>query len=79
VRIGKLPLPSDPAFYTHHIAALGAGLLPVHASHALALFSLPRHHGDPFDRLLISQAQAEGLTIATQDAAFAAYGIPTVW
>lgn len=38
--------------------------------------SLPLHHGDPFDRILIAQAQLEGLTIVTRDLAFKAYGVP---
>jgi PIN domain nuclease of toxin-antitoxin system len=79
VRIGKLPLPSEPAFYTRHLASLGAHLLPVDAAHSFTLFALPLHHRDPFDRLLIAQAITEGLTIATIDPAFAAYDVPTVW
>jgi PIN domain nuclease of toxin-antitoxin system len=43
-----------------------------HAEHAGAL---PRHHADPFDRILIAQAQLEGLTIVTRDPAFAAYDV----
>jgi len=42
-------------------------LLPVSVQHATAIGSLPRHHGDPFDRMLIAQAQIEGLTIVTSD------------
>lgn len=43
---------------------------------ALAVRSLPWHHRDPFDRLLIAHAQAMGATLVTHDAAFAAYEIP---
>jgi len=39
---------------------------------------VPRHHDDPFDRMLIAQAQIEGLTIVTRDPAFRAYGIASV-
>lgn len=42
-------------------------LLPIALPHAKAIESLPRHHGDPFDRMLIAQAQIEGLTIVTSD------------
>ncbi len=79
VRIGKLPLPSERSYYTRHLAALNANLLPVDAAHSFALFSLPLHHKDPFDRLLIAQAQTEGLTLVTKDPAFAAYDVPTIW
>jgi PIN domain nuclease of toxin-antitoxin system len=46
--------------------------------HALAVRHLPHHHGDPFDRMLVAQAQCEGLTIVTVDPVIAAYGIPTL-
>ncbi len=48
-------------------------------AHYQALIPLPRHHGDPFDRLIIAQAQAEGLSVITCDAAFTAYGVPLIW
>lgn len=56
----------------------GARSLDVTRAHVLAVGELPSHHGDPFDRLLIAQAIAEGLTVATRDHAFAAYGVPLV-
>src|SRR4051794_28950816 len=50
--------------------------LPGFASpHPLAAAPLPRHHDDPFDRMLIAQARIEGLTIVTRDPAFRAYGV----
>ena len=52
----------------------GFAILPVTASHAVAVDSLPRHHGDPFDRMLIAQALAEPLRLVTADKALAAYG-----
>jgi PIN domain nuclease of toxin-antitoxin system len=42
-------------------------LLPISVQHAAAVGSMPHHHGDPFDRMLIAQAQIEGLTIVTSD------------
>ena len=45
------------------------------ARHSLAAAALPRRHNDPFDRMLIAQAQIEGLTIVTEDPAFRAYGV----
>ena len=50
--------------------------LPISVSHALRAGALPRHHGDPFDRILIAQAELEGLTIVTRDPRFAPYGVP---
>lgn len=52
--------------------------LPMTARHAVAAAILPRNHQDPFDRMLIAQAQVEGLTIVTRDAAFRDYGIPLI-
>lgn len=49
--------------------------LPMTARHARAAAALPRHHDDPFDRMLIAQGHIEGLTIVTRDPAFPAYEI----
>lgn len=49
--------------------------LPMTARHSVAAANLPRHHEDPFDRMLIAQGQIEGLTIVTTDSAFRAYGV----
>ncbi len=56
----------------------GLCLLAVEARHVYALSSLPLHHKDPFDRLLISQATVEGATLITADEAFAAYGFAPI-
>jgi len=60
------------------VLADGARILGVTPAHGLALADLPLHHRDPFDRLLIAQARAEGLTIVTSDRAFAAYDVRTL-
>jgi PIN domain nuclease of toxin-antitoxin system len=57
----------------------GAVELPVTIAHARAVEHLPRHHGDPYDRLLIAQAQVEGATIATDDSRIRRYNVATVW
>ena len=49
--------------------------LPISLAHGVAAGRLPRHHEDPFDRVLIAQAIAEGLTIVTRDKRFDAYGV----
>jgi PIN domain nuclease of toxin-antitoxin system len=49
--------------------------LPITVDHAVAAADLPLHHSDPFDRMLIAQAQLESLTIVTRDRRFAAYDV----
>lgn len=53
----------------------GFRVLAIDAQHAMAAGQLPRHHGDPFDRMLIAQAQIEGLTLVTADDKLGAYGV----
>jgi PIN domain nuclease of toxin-antitoxin system len=79
VHIGKLEMPLDREYYLEHIKALKADTLPVEFRHSLALLSLPLHHRDPFDRLLIAQAKEEHLTLLTRDEAFREYSVETVW
>jgi PIN domain nuclease of toxin-antitoxin system len=50
--------------------------LPVAFAHAELAGALPDHHRDPFDRMLVAQAQIEGLTIVTRDRSFDPYGVP---
>jgi PIN domain nuclease of toxin-antitoxin system len=54
-------------------------LLPISLPHLAAVAQLPQHHRDPFDRLLMAQAQTENLTILSADAALDAYGIARRW
>ncbi|HEX3609483.1 MAG TPA: type II toxin-antitoxin system VapC family toxin [Solirubrobacterales bacterium] len=76
VALGKLDAPDDlPA----RVEQLGFHLLPVNADHAWRVRRLPRHHRDPFDRLLIAQAQVERLPIITADSMFDAYDVTVVW
>lgn len=53
--------------------------LPITFPHARLAGELPRHHEDPFDRMLVAQAKVETLTIVTHDAQLAAYGVPILW
>ncbi|HND32590.1 MAG TPA: type II toxin-antitoxin system VapC family toxin [Myxococcota bacterium] len=57
----------------------GFSLLPIEHHHVLVVATLPPIHGDPFDRLLIAQGQAEGLTLVSADAKVTAYGVPVLW
>lgn len=62
--LGKLPPIDDLEFL---MADKHFELLPISLSHTAAVASLPHHHRDPFDRMLIAQAQVEGLTLVTSD------------
>ena len=68
----KVPLHS---WIPEELEREGFRMLSVTVDHAVAVASLPDHHADPFDRLLIVQAQMEHLTIVTSDAAFEAYDV----
>ncbi|MBI3492044.1 MAG: type II toxin-antitoxin system VapC family toxin [Acidobacteria bacterium] len=77
--VGKLRLPEPPGRYVpSRLEALRVVPLPIEHSHALHVATLPRHHRDPFDRVLIAQAQMENLQILTADPLFAAYDVTTI-
>ena len=74
--IGKLTLPSDPSeFVPNRLAQTGVTALPIKITHALQVALLPSYHGDPFDRLLVAQAQVEDLPILTADPQLEAYNV----
>lgn len=54
-------------------------ILPVTLQHIFALGALPAHHRDPFDRILVVQAQVEGLTVLSKDSEFAQYAVNIIW
>jgi PIN domain nuclease of toxin-antitoxin system len=60
----------------HQVQASGFLPLPISLAHGAAAGRLGRYHEDPFDRMLIAQARAEGLTIVTRDKRFDEYGVP---
>ncbi|HLI57800.1 MAG TPA: type II toxin-antitoxin system VapC family toxin [Actinomycetota bacterium] len=77
--IGRLPLPSPPAqFVPDRMSRTGVIGLPVEHAHALRVATLPAHHRDPFDRLLVAQAQVLGMALITADEKFAPYEIQLV-
>ncbi len=53
-------------------------VVPITIDHAVAAAALPAHHGDPFDRMLVAQAQIEKLTIVTRDRRIPLYGVPVI-
>ena len=73
--LGKLQLADDPLEF---IENSGFTELPVTFRHAEMAASLPLHHRDPFDRMLVAQAQVEGLTLVTRDADILRYDVPTL-
>ncbi len=78
--LGKLTL-GEPArsFLDREIARNIFELLPITLDHATSVEDLPRHHKDPFDRLMIAQAIAESIPIVSSDSAFDAYPVRRLW
>lgn len=72
VAIGKLETVPN---VSQALTSTGYLILPIRPEHAEAVRHLPLHHHDPFDRLLITQAQLEGLTIVTADRHFSSYDV----
>ena len=73
--LGKLRAPDD---LEASVREQGFTLLPITFHHAEQAGALPPHHGDPFDRMLIAQAQIEGLVLVTRDARVRLYGVRTM-
>lgn len=79
-QLGKLALGLDlETFFRRHVEERLVDLVGVQLPHLVAYGNLPLHHRDPFDRLLISQAEVLDVPIVTADARFAPYGVETVW
>lgn len=80
VSLGKLRVDGAlDRFLPEQLAANGFQPLPIDLQHAARVATLPFHHRDPFDRLLVAQALEEELTVVTADPVFARYGVPRVW
>ena len=80
VGLGKLPLPEPlDRYLSSRMKQLGARSLEIRADHALQAGELPLHHRDPFDRMLIAQAQVEGMMIVTSDRMFDRYEVEILW
>ena len=71
--LGKLDAPDD---LEERIAANRFLVLPITVRHSLAVARLPNHHGDPFDRVLVAQALAEGMTLVSNDPMMVRYPVP---
>jgi PIN domain nuclease of toxin-antitoxin system len=75
---GQMQLERPAEEWIPKLLEIGFEPLVITFHHAFAVRDLPLHHADPFDRMLIAQAQYEGLTLLTADAHFAAYGVPVL-
>ncbi|HVA81128.1 MAG TPA: type II toxin-antitoxin system VapC family toxin [Candidatus Binataceae bacterium] len=79
-RHARLTLPEDPeAYVTTQVAANGFAVLALELSHALRVYSLPPHHKDPFDRMLVAQAQIEDLALLSANREVARYAVKVIW
>lgn len=76
---GKLPIPNPPKWLEAGIKSIDATVAPVRPAHVYALDRIPSIHKDPFDRLLIAQAMAEGWILVTSDETIRKYPTPTIW
>jgi PIN domain nuclease of toxin-antitoxin system len=78
--VGKLTL-ADPydEFMNQAISTTGVTLLPIEVRHTGVVTSLPFHHRDPFDRLLVAQSQVEAAPLVSAEAVFDGYGVSRLW
>jgi PIN domain nuclease of toxin-antitoxin system len=77
--LGKLTLPEPPQKYVPaRLDALRTSSLPIDHDHALRVAALPPHHRDPFDRMLVAQAQLENLPLLTADPIFGRYDVTVI-
>ncbi len=77
--LGKLKLPEKPElFFPDRVRQAGYRHLRIDLSHVTRIHSLPHIHGDPFDRLLVSQAKVESMTIISNDPVFKRYSVNTL-
>jgi PIN domain nuclease of toxin-antitoxin system len=79
IQLGKLTLHAPLVTILTQQQANGLQILPVALAHVLALESLPTHHKDPFDRLLVAQTKLEADLILSADPVFVRYGVKVLW
>ncbi len=79
-QLGKLRLPNPPGeFIPAQLVEDQIQVLPIENRHAFLVAQLPTYHMDPFDRMLIAQAQSEAMVLLTADPRILKYGIKTFW
>lgn len=80
VALGKLTLPAPFAeVFPRQLEINSFALLAIMPAHCAVLLTLPLHHRDPFDRMLLAQAKAEGMTLVSDDGQCGPYGVPLLW
>lgn len=79
LQLGKLKLPESLEDLILKTRQVQIEILPLNPQHILTLQTLPLHHRDPFDRILLAQCQSESLTLISKDEKLDAYGIPLLW
>ena len=80
VRLGKLPTADGLAGdFSGYLGREGFELLAISADHGIRAGLLPGPHKDPFDRMLIAQAQAENIPIISNETLFETYGVRRIW
>ena len=79
-KLGRIYIPGKPqSFISEQMVINAVQGLPIQMSHALQVYLLPPYHRDPFDRMLVAQAQLEGLPILTNDIQISRYSVETIW
>jgi len=76
IALGRLTLPEP---FRRGVDHSGFRRLAISFEHSEAAAALPRHHADPFDRMLVAQAQLEGCTLVTHDQVLRSYDVATLW
>jgi PIN domain nuclease of toxin-antitoxin system len=80
IKLGKYALPQPyQQFMETQFAANDVHILPIEPRHTALLTTMPFHHKDPFDRLLVAQALSDGVSIISVDSQLDAYGVQRVW
>jgi len=77
--IGKLNFIGGSRFFLEEMHRNGVALIPITSHHIETVETLPLLHKDPFDRLLVATAKADGMTLLTSDVHIHKYGVRTVW
>lgn len=77
--LGKLTLPRRVEILWQEAEAAGIAILSIQPRHLARLATLPHHHRDPFDRLMIAQALEEGWSVVSSDDQWDAYGVMRIW
>jgi len=79
IKAALVKMPAPPESVAEGARLSGFRELDISFRHAEEAGTLPPHHADPFDRMLVAQARTEGLTLVTVDRKLAAYDVPILW